>query len=171
MVKTPPVSRLAAGLGGVVALMAGITVAVVALRGLFGTGWIWLQEIVIYAHAAVFLLGASVAWLGDDHVRVDVWYRRQGPRRKAWVNLVGTLVFLVPMCLFTVLVSLDYVASSWQRLEGSRLPGGLPAVFLLKTLIPVSALCLLAASVWRSRGWLLELLATRSINATSEPAE
>lgn len=152
---------LASGLGVGVALMAVITVAVVALRGMFGLGWIWLQESVVYLHAAVFGLGAAAAWLTDDHVRVDVWYRKQSVRVQARINLAGTLVLLLPLCVFIFWVSLDYVAASWQRLEGSRLPGGIPAVFLLKTLIPASALCLLAAGVLRARDWVTHLRAAR----------
>ena len=144
---------MAGALGAGVALMAAVTVAVVGLRAFFDLGWIWLQETVTYLHAAVFMLGAAVAWLSDDHVRVDVWYRRQPERVRARINLAGTVLFLAPLCVFIFLVSLDYVGASWQRLEGSRLPGGIPAVFLLKTLIPVSALCMLAAAVWRARSW------------------
>ncbi len=75
-------------------------------------------------------------------MRVDIFYRGMNDRRKALVDAAGVLFLLLPTCLFILIVSLPYVISSWQLLEGSREPGGLPAVFLLKTLIPVGMVLL-----------------------------
>ncbi|MBT8062556.1 MAG: TRAP transporter small permease subunit [Xanthomonadales bacterium] len=112
-----------------------LTFSVVVLRYGFNLGWIWLQESITYLHAAVFMLAA--AWtLGEDgHVRVDIFYRNASPRFRALVNMVGCILFLLPFCIFLIIIGWDYVASSWRRLEGSREAGGLGAVFLLKSLI------------------------------------
>jgi TRAP-type mannitol/chloroaromatic compound transport system permease small subunit len=125
---------------------AWLTLALVALafglvlvRYLFGSGSIAGQEAVLWLHSLVFLLGASYALRHGQHVRVDLFYQRFGPRGRAWVDLLGTLVFLLPFCLFMLGISLDYVAASWGQREGSREPGGLPGVFVLKTLIPLAA--------------------------------
>jgi TRAP-type mannitol/chloroaromatic compound transport system permease small subunit len=116
--------------------------AVVLLRYVLGLGSIWLQESILYAHAALFLLAAAWTLNEGGHVRVDVFYAGASPRAKAWVDLVGTLLLLLPFCLAILWFSLPYVERSWAILERSRESSGLPLVFLLKTLIPVFALLL-----------------------------
>ncbi|HKJ76050.1 MAG TPA: TRAP transporter small permease subunit, partial [Gammaproteobacteria bacterium] len=116
--------------------------AVVVLRYLFDTGWIALQESITYLHALVFMVGAAYTLKHDGHVRVDILYRRFGPRGQAAVDLAGTLLLLLPVCGFILVASWDYVAESWALREGSREAGGLPGVFLLKTVIPVMAVLL-----------------------------
>lgn len=108
---------------------------VVVMRYVFGTGEIWLQEAIIYQHAFVFMLGASFTLLKDGHVRVDIFYSNRSPRTKAVVNLLGTLLLLFPVMILILWVSYPYVARSWAVLEGSRETSGIPAVFLLKTVI------------------------------------
>ncbi|MEY6431324.1 TRAP transporter small permease subunit [Thioalkalicoccus limnaeus] len=118
-------------------LMVAVTFLVVVLRYLFDLGWIAMQESVTYMHAMLFMLGIGYALRHEGHVRVDVFYYRMGPRARAWVDLGGTLVLLFPVCLFIAWIGWDYVASSWSVREGSREAGGLPGVYLLKTLILV----------------------------------
>ncbi len=120
-----------------------VTFAVVVLRYVFNSGSIALQEFISYLHATVFMLGAAYTLKHDGHVRVDIIYRDLGPRARAWVNLCGTLLMLVPVCAFILYVSWDYVAVSWSMGEGSQEAGGLDAVFLLKTVIPLMAALLL----------------------------
>jgi len=116
-------------------LMAAITFAVVVLRYGFNLGWIAMQESVIYLHAAVFLLGSAYTLQHDGHVRVDVFYRRFSEKRKALVNLMGTLFLLLPVMIFITAVSWHYVFESWQTLEGSMESGGLPFLYVLKSFI------------------------------------
>jgi TRAP-type mannitol/chloroaromatic compound transport system permease small subunit len=123
--------------------MVLITFTVVILRYLFQTGSIALQESITYLHASVFMLGAAYTLKHDGHVRVDILYQKFTPRSRAWVDLLGTLLLLFPVCLFILFASLEYVADSWSILEGSREAGGLDGVFLLKTAIPVMAILLL----------------------------
>ncbi|WP_240349227.1 TRAP transporter small permease subunit [Halomonas binhaiensis] len=75
----------------------------------------------------------------DGHVRVDIFYRDMSPRKKAWVDLLGTVFLLLPVMIFTIAASLGYVAKSWAIFEGSPDAGGIHGVFLLKTLIPLFA--------------------------------
>ena len=124
--------------------MVLLTFLVVLLRYGFSLGWVWLQESVIYLHASVFMLAAAWTLQSDDHVRVDIFYRGAGNRHKAWVDLAGSVFFLVPFCLFMFVIGWDYVMASWRLLEGSREAGGLPLVYLLKTLILVLPTLLLA---------------------------
>lgn len=122
--------------------MAALTVYVVVLRYAFGVGAITAQEGVVYLHAMLFMLGASCTLFADEHVRVDVFYRRFTARQKAWVNALGHIMFTVPLCAVIVLSSLGYVSESWMIKESSPEPGGIPAVYLLKTLIPLMAMLL-----------------------------
>ena len=96
--------------------------------------------------AASFLLGSAYVLSCDKHVRVDVWYGRQGSRGKAWINIIGTLFFLIPFCLFGIWSSLDYVFHSWERWEVSNSSGGLP-LYPIKTMIPLSFFLLLMQGI------------------------
>lgn len=122
--------------------MVVITFTIVLLRYLFDTGWIAMQESVTYLHALVFMVGAAYTLRHDGHVRVDIFYRRFTQRGRAWVDLGGVLLLLLPLCGFIGVVSWEYVAESWRLLEGSREAGGLPAVFLLKSVIILMPLLL-----------------------------
>ena len=124
-------------------LMVIITFIVVVLRYAFDIGWIALQESVTYLHAMVFLIGASWAMQQEAHVRVDIFYSRMSQKHKALVDLMGSLLMLLPVMLFIAWVSWEYVIDSWDVLEGSREAGGLPAVFLLKTLILIMSVMLI----------------------------
>lgn len=123
--------------------MVLLTITVVILRYLFDTGSIALQESVTYLHAVVFMLGAAYTLKHDGHVRVDIFYQQRSPRTRAWIDLLGTLLLLAPVCMFIFISSLDYVSSAWAIREGSREAGGLDGVFLLKTVIPLMAVLLL----------------------------
>jgi len=111
-------------------LMVIVTFVIVVLRYVFGTGLIWLQESLTWMHAAVFMLGAAYTLQQEEHVRVDIFYRKMSDKRRAWVNLLGVLIFVFPMCAFFVYESIDYVAASWTIREVSRNSGGLPYPFL-----------------------------------------
>lgn len=117
--------------------LAGFTVVV--MRYAFDSGFIWMQESLTWMHALVFMLGAAYTLREDDHVRVDVIYRRLGPRQRAAIDLAGTLFLLLPLCGFLLYESLPYVQASWRIAERSREAGGLPALFLLKSVIPLMA--------------------------------
>ncbi|MBT8129986.1 MAG: TRAP transporter small permease subunit [Gammaproteobacteria bacterium] len=124
-------------------LMVIVTFIIVVLRYVFDIGWIALQESVTYMHAMVFLVGASWTLQKEAHVRVDIFYSRFSPRTKAWVDLGGSLLMLLPVMVFVAWISWAYVLDSWGVFEGSREAGGLPAVFLLKSLILVMAVMLI----------------------------
>jgi TRAP-type mannitol/chloroaromatic compound transport system permease small subunit len=113
---------------------------VVVLRYALGIGSIWLTESIIYGQAALIMLAAAWTLREGGHVRVDVFYADAGPRTKAWIDLLGALLLLLPFVLALAWFALPYVTRSWQILERSRETSGIPAVFLLKTLIPLFAL-------------------------------
>lgn len=113
------------------------------LRYVFSVGFVWMQESYLWMHGALMMLGASYALRHDAHVRVDVFYGRMSPRRRAMVDIAGVLLFLLPMVGLVFWVSLPYVIESWHKRESSFQAGGLPGVYLMKTLIPV--FCVLLA--------------------------
>lgn len=119
--------------------MALLTSIVVVLRYGFNTGSITAQEAVTYMHGCLFMLGAAYALKSGAHVRVDIFYRNFTPRARAWVNSIGGIVFLLPLCAFIGFSSWSYVTESWSIFEASPEPGGIPAVFLLKSLLPLMA--------------------------------
>jgi len=120
-------------------IMVLVQMIVVVMRYVFGVSWLALQESIVYMHAAIFLAAAGYTLLHDGHVRVDIFYRPASERRQAYVDLVGALCFLLPMASAIFYMSWPYVVKSWKVLETSQEGSGLPAVFLLKTVILVYA--------------------------------
>jgi TRAP-type mannitol/chloroaromatic compound transport system permease small subunit len=102
-----------------------------------------MQESYVWMHATVFMLGAAWTLKAEGHVRVDIVYQKLSVRGRCWVDLLGTLLLLIPTCLLILWASFGYVQSSIELLEGSRETGGLAGVFLLKSIIPVAAMLLL----------------------------
>lgn len=115
--------------------MVLVTFVVVILRYVFSFGWVWLQESYVWMHGIVFMIGAGYTLLHNGHVRVDIFYRPAGARYKALVDLGGAFLLLLPMVVLVFWVGFGYVVSSWSMLEESREAGGLPGLFLLKTMI------------------------------------
>ncbi len=135
--------RLSAATGRAIAwltlAMVLVTFLVVVLRYVFDAGFIWLQESITWMHAAVFMLGAAYTLEQDQHVRVDIFYRGLSERGKAVVEIAGVFVLLLPLMVFFLWQSWDYVESSWRMREASREAGGLPYPWtpLLKTCLLV----------------------------------
>ena len=119
------------------------TAVVVVLRKFFDLGFIWMQESVTWMHAALFMLAAGYTLSLDEHVRVDIFYRRLSPARQAWVDTIGVALLLVPTCLMIMVYGWHYVAVSWSIGEGSPEAGGLPGLYLLKSLLIVTPALLL----------------------------
>ncbi len=145
------IDRLVAAVGRTVMWLSLAIVllqfAVVVMRYVFGIGSIALSESVLYGHAAMFMLAAAWTLREDGHVRVDVFYASASPRSRALVDLVGALLLLLPFMAVILWFALPYAARSWAILERSREAGGLPFVYLLKTLIPVFAVLLALAGI------------------------
>ncbi|MGD9785484.1 MAG: TRAP transporter small permease subunit [Hyphomicrobiaceae bacterium] len=116
-----------------------VTCAVAVLRYGFSMGWVWMQELYIWTHAVIFLVASGYTLLQEGHVRIDVIYGPASLRTKAWINIIGTLFFLLPMIGLIAYVALPYVALSWSRLETSQEAGGLSGLFLLKSCMLVFA--------------------------------
>ena len=121
-----------------------VTGLIVVQRYVFGVSITKLQESVIYLHAILFLLSSAATLYHGGHVRVDILYTRLSERGKAWTDLLGVYLALIPMCWLILMTSESYVGGAWRILERSRESDGLPLVFLLKTAIPVFAVMMIA---------------------------
>ncbi len=138
--------RLSAWLVLLMVLIIGYDVA---MRYLFQSGLVALQELEWHLFAMIFLLGAAYTLKHDEHVRVDVIYqsKRLGERGRAWIDLLGSLFFLIPFCLLVISGSLPFVANAYRMQEGSPDPGGLPYRYLLKAMIIVGFSLLLLQGI------------------------
>lgn len=129
---------LGKGVAWLTALMAVTTTVIVITRTLFNSGSVAMQDSVTYMHALVLMCASAYTLSSEGHVRVDIFYRRYSAVQKAWLDALGAVLLLLPFCAFTVAISWQYVASAWAIREASVDAGGIPAVFLLKTLIPIN---------------------------------
>jgi len=143
--------------------MVLVMFCVVVLRYVFDTGWIALQESISYFHSMVFLLGAAYTLQQNAHVRVDIFYSRLSKTAKAWVDLLGHVFILMPVMVFIIWVSWPYVMDSWDVHESSRQAGGLPGVYLIKSLILIMACLLIVQAMALSMRAVLQI--TRSKTA------
>jgi TRAP-type mannitol/chloroaromatic compound transport system permease small subunit len=146
--------RLGRGLAYIVWLTAAVCVLVVGLRYLLHETFAWMQDLYVWLHAAVFLFGIVFAMRRDAHVRVDVFYAKWTPARRAKMECLGVLACALPWMTVLGWHTWPFVESSWAIREGSPQPNGLPGVFLLKSallvfciLVAVQALALLAKAV------------------------
>ena len=128
-------------------VMALLMVVVVISRYFFGIGMTYLQELIMYFHAIVFLGCAGYVFNKDEHVRVDIFYRNASSKYKNSINLALGFIFLLPIALFILFYSLDLIGMSWKIKEISTEAGGLPYVYIQKTLIVLFPLTLLFAFI------------------------
>ncbi|MBI1385819.1 MAG: TRAP transporter small permease subunit [Rhizobiales bacterium] len=150
-------------IGGIVCwaalLMVLLQFSIVLLRYVFGLSAIWLNESVLYLHGALFMLGAGYTLLVNEHVRVDIFYAKASRTRKAAIDVAGHLLLLLPSMAMLLAWTWPSVRNSWSILEGPISVGGIPASFLLKSLIPafcvlliVQSLAAIARDIARLRG-------------------
>lgn len=125
------------GIAWLTLAMVLIGFVVVMLRYVFNIGFVWMQESYVWLHGITFMVAAGYTLLHDGHVRVDIFYRPASIRSKAWVDLFGSLVLLLPVLVLVWQQAWPYVLDSWARLEESREAGGLPGLYLLKSILLV----------------------------------
>lgn len=130
----------------------------VVMRYMFRTSFVFTQELEWHLFAFIFLIGAGYTLLHDGHVRVDILYQRLGFRGRAWINLIGVLLFLFPGCVLIIVTSFKFVYTSWSIMEGSPDPGGIPFRFIVKGTIPAGFFLLLLQGFSLGIHSLLQLL-------------
>lgn len=119
----------------------------VVMRYLFDFTKVWIIELEIYFFAIIFLLGSGYAFKHDKHVRVDVFYTKLSPKKKAVVDLLGGIFFLLPWTCIIVWVGYNYSYFSFMMNEGSAQPGGIPALYILKFMIVIGFVFLLLQAI------------------------
>ncbi len=132
---------------GAAVLLFLLQLIVVIASYALALSWTWLSESVIYAFAAMFMLGTATALRDDAHVRVDILRPRFGETGRNWIELAGTYLFLFPICIRLLMTGEQGLARSWSLFEGSRESDGLPILFLFKTLVPIFAVLLILAGL------------------------
>tara|TARA_Y100000589_G_C27063121_1_gene592154 strand:+ start:219 stop:710 length:492 start_codon:yes stop_codon:yes gene_type:complete len=128
-------------------LMVVLTCIIVILRYVFNIGFIWMQELVRFLYASVFLICAAFTFSADEHVRVDIIYSRLSIKKKKIVNLFGNILLLLPVCVTILLYSFNYVVNSWIQLEGSLEERGLHLVYIMKSFIWIFAIMLIIEGI------------------------
>jgi TRAP-type mannitol/chloroaromatic compound transport system permease small subunit len=131
------------------ALLVLVIVVAVTLRYVFGRGSIMLEEIQWHIYGVGFILALSYGLVTDRHVRIDVFAERLPLRRRAWIELVGLVVLLIPFCVAVIVEAVPFVLRSWQLHEVSAAPDGLPHRWIPKSFIIWGFLLLLLAAIAR----------------------
>lgn len=136
-----------------------ICATVVFIRYALQAGLIWLQDLYVWIHGAVFMLGAGYTFMANKHVRVDIYYARLQPRTQAWLDLGSTLVFLFPWIIVLGWYGWPYVVASYELMEPSSQVGGMPGLYILKSailifclLMGLQGLVVIARSILRIAG-------------------
>ncbi len=109
----------------------------VVLRYVFNTSFVFMAEVEWHLFAFIFLMGAGYTLLYERHVRVDIFYSTMDAKKRALVNCLGVLVFLIPSCYLVLTTSIPWVITAYKIGEVSIDPGGIPARFLLKAVLPI----------------------------------
>ena len=135
----------------------------VIARYVFNTVSIGMQEMEWHLYASMFLLGVSYGISTEGHVRVDLFYERLSPQRKAIIDLTGSIVLLIPFALMVAWYGIDFTWQAWDIDEGSGDPGGLPNRWIIKGMIPfaffamaISGIGMMLRSINILRGYHLE---------------
>lgn len=162
------VGRFAAWL---VLFMTLMQFVVVIMRYVFAYGSIQMQESIWYMHGLMFMLGAGYTLAKEGHVRLDVFYREATRRTKAWINLLGSLLFLLPFCIMNFDFAWLLVLNSWAVREGSTETAGLQFIYLFKTVILVFSVLLAIEGISLAIRSILELAACRDGSARAQVRE
>ena len=130
-------------------IMFILVIVNILLRYIFNINFIFMQELVMYLHAFIFLIGISICLKENSHVRIDVFSNKLDAEVKKYVDILGTVFLIIPFCLFVLYESTPIIIRSWTMLESSGEPGGLPFIYILKSAIYVFASLLLIQALGR----------------------
>lgn len=139
--------KVGIGVAYIAALLVLVVSYDVVSRYLFSISSLALQELEWHLFAILFLLSAGWTLKHDKHVRIDLFYNKFSNKYRHILNIVGVMIFLIPFCLIMIWASIDFVTTSFAVGETSPDTGGLPARYLLKSLIPLSFFLLLLQGI------------------------
>ena len=117
------------------------------LRYMLNINFIFLQELVMYMHAFIFLFGISMCLKDNSHVRIDIFTNNLDRKTRNLIDKIGFIFFIIPFCIFVIYESTSMITRSWAMLESSSEPGGLPIVYILKSSIYIFALLILLQTI------------------------
>lgn len=123
--------------GWLTTLMVLIVFYDTVMRYVFRKGNVALQELEWHLFAVVFLVGAAYTLKEGGHVRVDIIFINLSKKAKAWIDFIGMFIFLIPFAVMVILSTKGFIMNSWAVREVSPDPGGLPARYILKAMIPL----------------------------------
>ena len=150
----PLIARIGIATSWIWILLLAVIVLNVVLRYVFGEGRIEFEELQWHLYSVAFLFGISYAFMTDSHIRVDVLHEGFRPRIKAWIELYGIVLLLLPFVVMVLVYSIPFAAISFELAEVSSSPGGLPYRWLIKAMLPIAFALVLIASLSRlSRVW------------------
>ena len=138
----------------------------VVMRYLFNTSFVFTQELEWHLFGFIFLIGAGYTLLHDGHVRVDIIYQRVGLKSRAWINLCGVILFLIPGCIMVITTSLKFALNAFAIMEGSPDPGGIPFRYVLKSCIPVGFILLLLQGISLGINSVMQILGIEKTEET-----
>ena len=130
-------------------IMFILVIVNILLRYIFNINFIFMQELVMYLHAFIFLFGISICLKENSHVRIDVFSNKLDAKAKKYIEVLGTVFLIIPFCLFVLYESTPIIIRSWEMLESSGEPGGLPFIYILKSAIYFFASLLLIQALGR----------------------
>ncbi len=141
------IDKISALLTNMLLIMIALLIIVILGRFLFAWGNIAIQELVMYIHSTIFMLGICYVCKERSHVSIDIFSRNYSDSGKIKITLLFDFIFLIPFSVFMIYISFDMVIASWNILEGSGEAGGLDYVYLLKTLIPLTGFLILLSCI------------------------
>ncbi|MEM7492967.1 MAG: TRAP transporter small permease subunit [Pseudomonadota bacterium] len=144
-----------------------IQLTAVILRYVFGLSFSWLNDSVIFSFAMIFMLGAAGTLRDDGHVRVDILRQRFSARMRAIIEMIGSLVFIVPIGVLILYAGASFIARTWAGLEPFNESDGLPVKYLFKTLIPAFAVLMIGQAVSQATKAALSLRGLRSFEGSA----
>jgi TRAP-type mannitol/chloroaromatic compound transport system permease small subunit len=139
--------KIGAAVSWLIIVLVLVTCYDVIVRYVFRESSVAFQELEWHLFAVIFLIGAAYTLKTDDHVRVDIFYSRFSKERKALIDFVGSILFLIPFTLMVIYSSKDFVSNSFLIGETSPDAGGLPARYIVKAFIPFSFFLLLLQGI------------------------
>ena len=122
------------------------------LRNLSSTQQKWfgstlLQELEWHLHTVLFLFCLGYAYIKGSHIRIDIFRDKLSTSAKAWIEIAGILLFLLPFCILVVIFGIDFATSSYLQQEGSASGGGLPGRWVIKATLPIGMLLLAISGI------------------------
>ena len=154
--------KIGLGVSWLTTLMVITVVYDVIMRYGFKRGNIAVQEMEWHLFAVIFLIGAAYALKKDAHVRVDIFYNKLSTKQKAWIDFIGTFIFLIPFCIIIIYATRTFIESSWAVGETSPDPGGLPGRYILKSMIPAGFILVLLQGISQAIKNLLVIIGKES---------